>query len=246
MSLVPFDAARLAGYIDHTLLKADATARDIERLCAEAREKRFFAVCVNGSWVRLACRLLEGTDVKVASVAGFPLGAMSSEAKRFETGLAADQGAQEIDFVLNIGRLKNGEDRYVLEEIRDVVKAAEGLTVKAILECRLLGRDEKIRACLLAAEGGAHFVKTSTGFSTGGATAADVLLMRQTVGLNLGVKAAGGIRDARTALAMIEAGATRLGASASVTILESLPHFNVSITGEDHEVLRSIPEDERS
>jgi len=240
------DAARLAGCIDYTLLNPDATPRDIERLCAEARAKRFFAVCVNGSWIRLACGLLEGADVRVASVAGFPLGAMSAESKRFETGRAVDQGAQEIDFVLNIGRLKSGDNRYVLEEIRGVVKAAGGRPVKAILECCLLDRDEKIRACLLAAEGGAHFVKTSTGFSRGGAMAADVQLMRQTLGPNFGIKAAGGIHDARKALAMLEAGATRLGSSNGVAILESLPHFNVPISGEDHEVLRSVPEDERS
>jgi len=240
-----FNAARLPGYIDHTLLKPDATAREIEKLCAEARDHGFFAVCVNGAWVQAASRLLEGTSVKVVSVAGFPLGAVPAEAKCFETSLAVDKGAQEIDFVLNIGRLKEGDRRYLLDEIRAVVKAAGGRLVKAIIECCLLNRDEKILACLLAEEGGAHFVKTSTGFGKGGATSADVQLMRQTVGTKTGVKAAGGIRDARTALALIEAGATRLGTSAGVAILEGLNHFNNSIPGEKHEVLRSNPEDER-
>lgn len=240
------DAERLAACIDHTLLKAEATARDIEKLCAEAQKHHFFAVCVHGSWVPLACRLLEGSKVRVVSVAGFPLGAMPIEAKCFEAGRAVDQGAEEIDFVLNIGRLKDGEDGYILDEIRGIVKAAQGRPVKAILECCLLDRDEKIRACLLAEEGGAHFVKTSTGFSRGGATAADVQLMRQTLGPEFGIKAAGGIRDARTALALLEAGATRLGTSAGVAVLESLPQFHISIPGDDHEVLRRIPEDERS
>ncbi len=240
------DAEHLAGCIEHTLLKAEATARDMERLCAEARERRFFAVCVHGSRVPLTRRLLEGSGVRVVSVAGFPLGAMPVEAKCFEAGRAVDQGAEEIDFVLNVGRLKDGENGYILDEIRGVVRAAQGRPVKAILECCLLDRDEKIRACLLAEEGGARFVKTSTGFSRGGATAADVQLMRQTLGPGFGIKAAGGIRDARTALALLEAGATRLGSSAGVAILESLPQFNIPIAGDDHEVLRRIPEDERS
>ena len=214
--------SQLAACIDHTLLKADAAAKDIEKLCAEARENQFYSVCVNGSWVGPARHFLEGTNVKVASVAGFPLGAMSSDAKRFETEAAIDDGAHEIDVVLNVGRLKDGDDKYVLRELRDVVEAADEWPVKVILETCLLTREEKIRACQLVVESGAHFVKTSTGFSTGGATVDDVKLMRETVGPKFGVKASGGIRDAKTALAMIAAGATRLGASASVAIVNGL------------------------
>ena len=214
--------AQLAAYIDHTLLKADATAQDIEKLCAEAREHHFYSVCVNGSRVVQARHLLEDSGVKVACVIGFPLGAMSGDAKRFETEAAIDDGAQEIDVVLNIGRLKDGDDQYVLRELRDVVEAADERPVKVILETCLLTREEKIRACQLVVESGAHFVKTSTGFSTGGATLDDVKLMRETVGPEFGVKASGGIRDTKTALAMIEAGATRLGVSAGIAIVKGL------------------------
>jgi len=213
---------QLAAYIDHTLLKADATAKDIEKLCAEARENHFYSVCVNGSWVGQARHFLEGIGVKVASVVGFPLGAMSSDAKRFEAEAAIDDGAHEIDVVLNLGRLKAGDDKYVLRELRDVVEAADEWPVKVILETCLLTREEKIRACQLVVESGARFVKTSTGFSTGGTTVEDVKLMRETVGPKFGVKASGGIRDTKTALAMIEAGATRLGTSASVAIVKGL------------------------
>lgn len=212
----------LARYIDHTLLKPDAPAKDIEKLCAEAREHKFAAVCVNGSRVELARHILEGGDVKVAVVIGFPLGATDSDTKRFETEAALDNGAQEIDMVLNIGRLKDGDDKYVLREIRDIVEADDERTVKVIIETCLLTREEKIRACRLILEGGAHFVKTSTGFSTGGATIDDVKLLRQTVGPKFGVKASGGIRDTATALAMIEAGATRLGTSSGVAILKGI------------------------
>jgi len=217
---VMIEAAQISSYIDHTLLQPDATTRDIEKLCAEAREHRFFGVCVNGCWVKPACRMLQDSGVRVISVVGFPLGAMSAEAKCHETEIAIRDGAQEIDFVLNIGRLKQGGARYVADEIASVAKAAAGRTVKVILETCLLTREEKIRACRLAIAGGAHFVKTSTGFGTGGATPADVKLMRDTAGPDFGVKAAGGIRDLRTALAMIEAGATRLGTSASVAIIK--------------------------
>jgi deoxyribose-phosphate aldolase len=214
--------AQLAAFIDHTILKADATAKDIEKLCAEARENHFYSVCVNSSRITAARHFLEGTDVKVAGVVGFPLGAMSADAKRFETEAAIDDGAQEIDVVLNVGRLKDGDDKYVLRELCDVVEAADEHTVKVILETCLLTPDEKIRACKLVVESGAHFVKTSTGFGTGGATIADVKLMRETVGPKFGVKASGGIRDTKTALAMIAAGATRLGTSASVAIVRGL------------------------
>lgn len=217
MQLSPRDLAR---HIDHTLLKADASAQDIERLCAEAREHHFWSVCVNGSRVALAAARLEDSDVKVAAVVGFPLGAMDGDAKRFETENVIDLGAQEIDLVLNIGRLKEGDDKYVLRELRDVVEAADGVPVKVILETCLLTNEEKLRACSLVVESGAKFVKTSTGFSTGGATLDDVKLMREAVGPKFGVKASGGIRDTATALAMIAAGATRLGTSAGIAIVK--------------------------
>ncbi len=217
MQLSPRDLAR---HIDHTLLKADASAKDIEKLCAEALEHHFWSVCVNGSRVVQAAAILEGSDVKVAAVVGFPLGAMDGDAKRYETENVIDLGAQEIDLVLNIGRLKEGDDRYVLRELRDVVEAADGVPVKVILETCLLTRDEKLRGCSLVVESGASFVKTSTGFSTGGATIEDVKLMREAVGPKFGVKASGGIRDTATALAMIAAGATRLGTSAGIAIVK--------------------------
>jgi deoxyribose-phosphate aldolase len=221
MSL-PTTPNALARFIDHTLIRADATIRDIEKLCAEAREHNFHSVSVNGSWVIAACHFLEGSDVKTGCAVSIPLGAMSTDAKRFETEAAIDDGAQEIDVVLNVGRLKDGDDKYVLRELCDVVEAADEHTVKVILETCLLTDEQKIRACRMAVESGAHFVKTSTGFSTGGATVADVKLMRATVGPEFGVKASGGIRDVKTAMAMIEAGATRLGTSASVAIVNGL------------------------
>jgi deoxyribose-phosphate aldolase len=214
--------AQLAAFIDHTLLKADATAKDIEKLCAEARENHFYGVCVNGSRVEQARHLLEDSGVKVACVIGFPLGAMSGDVKRFETEAAIDDGAQEIDVVVNLGRFKDGDDQYVLRELRDVAEAADERPVKVILETCLLTREEKIRACQLVVESGAQCVKTSTGFSSGGATVDDVKLMRETVGPKFGVKASGGIRDTKTALAMIEAGATRLGVSAGIAIVKGL------------------------
>jgi deoxyribose-phosphate aldolase len=212
----------LARYLDHTLLKAEASAKDIEKLCAEAKTHKFYSVCVNGSRVELARHLLEDSDIKVVCVVGFPLGAMASDVKRFETEAAVDDGAQEIDLVLNIGRLKDGDAKFVLRELRDVVEAAEERPVKVILETSLLTPDEKIRACHLAMESEAHFVKTSTGFSGAGATIEDVRLLRATVGPRFGVKASGGIRDTATALAMIEAGASRLGSSSSIGIVQGL------------------------
>jgi deoxyribose-phosphate aldolase len=214
-----FSPVQLANYIDHTVLKADATAKDIEKLCAEARENHFYSVCVNGSWVVQARHLLDGSEVKVASVVGFPLGAMATDAKRFEAETAIDDGAHEIDVVLNVARLKDGDDKLVFRELCDVVEAADERTVKVILETCLLTNEQKVRACKLVVESGAHFVKTSTGFSSGGATVDDVKLMRETVGPKFGVKASGGIRDTKTALAMISAGATRLGTSASIAIV---------------------------
>ncbi len=212
----------LAEYIDHTGLHPEATAKDIERLCAEAREHLFHAVCVNGSRVELARHCLEASPVKVVSVVGFPLGAMDADAKRFEAEAAIDAGAQEIDVVLNLGRLKDGNDRSVLRELRDVVEAADGLPVKVILEACLLSRDEKLRACSLILESGARFVRTSTGLAAGGATVEDVRLFREVVGPQFGVQAAGGIRDAATARAMIEAGANRIGTSAGVAIVNGV------------------------
>ena len=221
MSL-PATPNALARLIDHTLVRADAAIQDLEKLCAEAREHKFYSVSVNGSWVIEARHFLEGCDVKVGCSVGFPLGATSADVKRFETEAAIDDGAHEIDVVLNVARLKDGDDRYVLRELRDVVEAADERPVKVILETCLLTNEQKVRACKLVVESGAHFVKTSTGFSAGGATVDDVKLMRQTVGPKFGVKASGGIRDTRTALAMMAAGATRLGTSASVAIVNGL------------------------
>lgn len=209
----------LAQYIDHTNLKPDATRADIEKLCAEADEHRLFNVCVNSSRVALAYHLLDDSDTGICSVVGFPLGAMDADAKRYETEAAVDLGANEIDMVMNVGRFKDGEDDYIVREIRDVIEAAEDRIVKVILETCLLTRDEIIRACTLATKAEAHFVKTSTGFGAGGATIEDVKIMRETVGQSAGVKASGGIRDSEIALAMIDAGATRLGCSSSIAIV---------------------------
>lgn len=225
---MPLSAADLARHIDHTLLKPEATAADIERLCAEARTHRFHAVCVNGSRVNLAAARLEDSGVLVAAVVGFPLGATDTDSKRNETENVIDLGAQEIDLVLNIGRLRDNDHRYVLREMRDVVEAAESVPVKVILETCLLTEDQKRMACSLAVEAGARMVKTSTGFSTGGATLEDVRLLRSCVGPRIGVKASGGIRDTATALAMIEAGATRLGTSAGIAIVQGLPASTAS------------------
>jgi deoxyribose-phosphate aldolase len=212
----------LAKFIDHTLLKPDASAADIEKLCREALQHRFHSVCVNGSRVVQARALVEDSDVKVAAVVGFPLGAMDADAKRYETEIAIDMGAEEIDLVLNIGRLKEGDAKYVLRELRDVVEAADERPVKVIIETCLLTREEKVLACQLVVDSGAKFIKTSTGFSTGGATVEDVRLLREHVGPKFGVKASGGIRDTAAALAMIEAGATRLGTSAGIAIVTGL------------------------
>ena len=208
----------LASYIDHTLLKADATEAQITRLCEEAREHRFASVCVNPRWVALCAQLLAGSGVRVCTVIGFPLGASSSAIKAAETRQAVADGADELDMVISVGDLKAGNYEFVRTDIRGVVKAAEGRTVKVSIEACLLTDEEKSLACKLAMAAGADFVKTSTGFSTGGATVADVKLMRAAVGPNFGVKAAGGIRTRQDALAMIEAGANRIGASAGIAI----------------------------
>jgi deoxyribose-phosphate aldolase len=212
----------VASYIEHTLLKPDATAADIEKLCAEARQWEFYGVCVNGTWVRHTSLCLQDSSARVVSVAGFPLGAASTAAKRFETETAIADGAQEVDVVLNIGRLKQRDDSYILKELAGIVQSAAGHTVKVIIETCLLSEEEKIRACRLTIDSGAHFVKTSTGFSSGGATIEDISLLRKTVGPEFGVKASGGIRNAGTALAMITAGANRIGTSAGLTIIRGL------------------------
>ena len=209
----------LNAIIDHTNLRADATSGDIGRLCAEAMEHGFATVCVNPSRVSLASVLVHGSGVGVTTVVGFPLGATSSLAKEAETAVAVRDGATEIDMVIDVGRLKEHDDGYVRRDISCVVEAARGRTVKVILECCLLTDEEIARACELAVEAGADFVKTSTGFSAGGATEHDVRLMRRTVGRRCKVKAAGGIHTKEEAIAMVEAGADRLGTSSGVAIV---------------------------
>ena len=210
----------LAKYIDHTLLKPDATEAQIEKLCAEAREYGFASVCVNSCYASLAARLLAGSDVAVCCVIGFPLGAATTAAKAFEAADAAQNGATEIDMVINVGAAKDGRWDYVEADIAGVVAAIKGKALlKVIIETCLLTDGEKIEACRAAVRAGADFVKTSTGFSKAGANAADVALMRKTVGPEIGVKAAGGIRTYADAMAMIEAGASRIGASAGIAIL---------------------------
>ncbi len=208
----------IAKYIDHTLLKPEASEEAVRKLCAEARDFGFASVCVNGGFTELVARELKGSDVKTCVVIGFPLGAGTSAAKAFEAADAVSRGAEEIDMVISVGRLRSGETASVREDIRAVVQAAEGALVKVIIETCLLTDEQKELACRLAEEAGAHFVKTSTGFSTGGATAEDVALMRRVVGDRLGVKASGGIRKREDAERMIAAGASRIGASASVAI----------------------------
>lgn len=211
----------LAKLIDHTALKPDVTKDVIEKLCAEAKEYGFATVCVNPYWVPLAYSLLEGTDVLVCTVIGFPLGATMADVKAFEAKLSVEEGAKEVDMVINIGALKDGDDLTVLGDIAAVVGAVgEHAQVKVILETCLLTDQEIERACRLAKSAGADYVKTSTGFSTGGATVEAVRMMRETVGINLGVKASGGIRDNKMAKAMLEAGANRIGASASIAIVQ--------------------------
>lgn len=206
-------------FIDHTLLKPDATKSQIATLCQEALLHDFFAVCVNPYWVPLAAALVNNSSVKVCTVVGFPLGANKTEIKVAETKQAVADGADEIDMVLNIGALKNRDINFVKKEIAAVVSAAEGRPVKVILETCLFSQSEKETACRLCLEAGASYVKTSTGFSKDGATLDDVRLMRRIVGDRCGVKASGGIRDRSTALAMIEAGASRLGTSSGVVIV---------------------------
>lgn len=219
---------KLNKYIDHTLLKADATQESINELCRQAKEYDFMSVCINSSNIELAKEELKGTDVKICTVIGFPLGATTTESKVFETTDAIEKGADEVDMVLNIGALKSKNFDIVLRDISEVAKAAhnKGKILKVILETCLLEKDEIIKACQLSKEAGADFVKTSTGFSTGGAKEEDVALMRKTVGDLMGVKASGGIRTLEKARLMIENGATRLGVSAGVQIMEELESEN--------------------
>ena len=213
------DKKTIAAMIDHTLLKPEATPAQIEKLCAEAAEYHFASVCVNPVYIPLAARLLKGTGVKVCCVVGFPLGAIAPEQKAAEAASCAAMGAEELDMVIHVGAAKAGDWALVQRDIEGVVKAAAGHTVKVIIETCLLTDEEKVRACEAAKAAGAHFVKTSTGFSTGGATTHDIALMRKTVGPEMGVKASGGIRDYETAMAVIEAGANRIGASAGIAIV---------------------------
>jgi deoxyribose-phosphate aldolase len=221
LGVIPQDL-NLAKMIDHTLLKPEATQQEIAQLCFEARKYGFASVCVNPTWVSLCAELLKGSPVKVCTVIGFPLGATSSETKSFETETAIRQGATEIDMVINIGALKARDLDLVARDIRGVVNAAHprGAIVKVIIETVLLTDEEKTIASLLSKEAGADFVKTSTGFAGGGATVQDVALMRKAVGPEMGVKASGGVRTFEDAESMIKAGATRIGASAGVKILQ--------------------------
>lgn len=209
----------LAKYIDHTQLAADATKDKIEKLCAEAREASFASVCVNSCWVKYSKELLKGSSVNVCTVIGFPLGATSSGAKAAETEIAIADGADEVDMVINIGFLKSGMYKEVLDDIKAVRKASEGKVLKVIIETCLLTDEEKVKACELSSQAGADFVKTSTGFSKGGATKEDVALMRRSIPSNMKVKASGGIRSYETAMEMINAGAERLGCSSGMAII---------------------------
>lgn len=207
-------------FIDHTLLKPSATKNEIVKLCEEAKEHHFASVCVNPTYVPLAAKLLDGSDVKVCTVIGFPLGANLLATKISETKQALVEGADEIDMVINIGRLKDNDDTYVEKEIHELKNVCKKNILKVIIETCLLTDDEKVRACTLAKNAGADFVKTSTGFSTGGAKVEDIKLMRKTVGPNMGVKASGGVKTKEDAEKMIEAGATRIGTSHSLEIVK--------------------------
>jgi deoxyribose-phosphate aldolase len=210
----------IASYIDHTVLAADATEEKIQKLCNEAKEWKFASVCVNTFWTKYCAQQLKGTGVNVCTVVGFPLGAMCTKAKAFEAECAVQEGATEVDMVINIGLLKDHKDDLVEEDIRAVKKACGDKVLKVIIEACLLTDEEKVRACELSVKAGADFVKTSTGFSKWGAKVEDVALMRKTVGPKVGVKAAGGIRTYEDAVKMIEAGANRLGCSAGIAIVQ--------------------------
>jgi deoxyribose-phosphate aldolase len=212
----------LAGFIDHTLLKPEATAEKITQLCAEAKQYHFWSVCVNPTHVRLCAELLKDSGVKVCTVIGFPLGANTTAVKVFEAKTAIEEGANEVDMVINIGALKAGKDDQVLQDIHEVVSAAHAnaALAKVIIETVFLSDDEKVKACQLAKKAGADFVKTSTGFSGGGANVHDIALMRRTVGPEMGVKASGGVHNLTEASALVAAGASRIGASAGVKIMQ--------------------------
>ncbi|MCK3654630.1 2-deoxyribose-5-phosphate aldolase [Pasteurellaceae bacterium Macca] len=212
----------LAKFIDHTALTAEKTEQDILRLCDEALEHQFFSVCINSAYIPLAKEKLQGSNVKICTVVGFPLGANLSTVKAFEAAEAINAGADEIDMVINIGWIKSGKWQAVAEDIQAVKNACQNVTLKVILETCLLSKAEIVKACEICRDLQVGFVKTSTGFNKGGATEDDIRLMRETVGQTLGVKASGGVRDAKTALAMIQAGATRLGTSASIAIVQGL------------------------
>jgi len=222
-----------AGLIDHTLLKPEATDEDIKKLCEEAARYRFASVCVNPTWVRAAACNLQGTGIPVCTVIGFPLGATLPDVKAYEARRSIFDGAREVDMVINVGALKSGDDCLVEHDIHSVVEVAHeyNVTCKVIIETALLTDDEKVRACLAAKNAGADFVKTSTGFSKGGATVADIALMRRTVGAGLGVKASGGVKGLDDARALVEAGATRIGASVGVKIAQEAGGSGVISSG---------------
>ncbi len=210
----------IASYIDHTILAAAATSDKVKQICKEAKEYHFASVCINSCHVEECSEMLKDSDVSVCTVVGFPLGAMSTKSKAFEAKQAVEDGANEVDMVINIGWMKDGNDEKVLNDIKEVRKACNGKLLKVIIETCLLTEDEKVKACSLAVKAGADYVKTSTGFSTGGATEADIALMRKTVGPEIGVKASGGIHTYEESLGMVENGATRIGASAGIVIVE--------------------------
>lgn len=216
------NAKEIARFIDHTILKADTTSAQILTVCKEALENGFFGVCVNSCWLPLVVEKLSGSMVAPVAVIGFPLGAMSTEIKAAEAKWCVENGAKEIDMVLNVGQLKDNNSDYVLRDICAVVEASKGVTVKVILETALLTQEQKVLACELAMKAGAHFVKTCTGFGGGSATVEDILLMRKAVGPSLGVKASGGVKDLSQAMALIAAGATRIGTSSGVAIIHGL------------------------
>jgi deoxyribose-phosphate aldolase len=217
-----YNRKNVASIIDHTLLKADATEKDILKCCEEGEKYGFASVCIQPCYVKLAAEVLKGSKVRVATVIGFPLGANLTSVKAFEAARAVEDGADELDMVLNIGALKQGDADYVEKDIRAVVEAASGALVKVILETCYLTDEEKVLACKLCKNAGAHFVKTSTGFASAGAVVEDVALMRRTVGTEKGVKAAGGIRTLESLKAMVEAGANRIGTSSGIKILEEI------------------------
>ncbi len=225
------DPVTLAAMIDHTLLRPEATAAQVALLCEQARQYRFASVCINPAYVKLCAQSLHGSDVKVCTVIGFPLGATLPQVKGDETQQVLGEGAAEVDMVINVGALKNGDDALVLSDMGAVVRAAReaGALVKVIIETALLTNEEKVRACQLAQQAGADFVKTSTGFGPGGATPADVALIRRVVGPSMGVKASGGVKTLQDVQKMVEAGATRIGASASVKIMQEMAAARLNV-----------------